>query len=273
MRVFISCSGDRSNSVARALEQWLPLVINAVHPWLSSENLEKGTRWVSEISGALADSKFGIICLTAENLHADWVLFEAGALSKTLEQTFVCTFLIDLKPADVGYPLAQFQATVANRAETLRLLQTINRAVEKNLALPESQLVKAFELLWPKLESELSKLPPPEVEVPKRTDRELLEEVLALLHGATQSLDEKRLERPILQIRLLLRELAAEMDVGVPPYDFSWDRNHLHLHLDNNEVSTRAIFRLPISDAEARGDLRAALARFPTTSELTRLEN
>jgi hypothetical protein len=45
----------------------------------------------------LGTVKAGIICLTPGNLTAPWILFEAGAISKTPEKAYVCTLLVDLQ--------------------------------------------------------------------------------------------------------------------------------------------------------------------------------
>ena len=93
--------GERSRAAAEALRGWLPKIINAIKPWLSSEDIDKGARWSTDVASRLEAAKAGIICLTPSNLHSDWILFEAGALSKTLKNTFVCPFLIGLDPSDV----------------------------------------------------------------------------------------------------------------------------------------------------------------------------
>jgi hypothetical protein len=111
VEVFISWSGERSKCVAEALRNWIPKIINAVLPWLSSADIDKGARWSADVASKLESSKVGIICLTPSNVHSDWILFEAGALSKILKNTFVCPLLIGMEPSDIKGPLAQFQAT------------------------------------------------------------------------------------------------------------------------------------------------------------------
>ena len=96
MKIFVSWSGERSHGVAEALRNWLPHVIQGLQPWLSSNDIDKGARWATDIASHLEESRVGIICLTPENIDSAWILFEAGALSKTVNQTFVCPYLVDL---------------------------------------------------------------------------------------------------------------------------------------------------------------------------------
>lgn len=180
MKIFLSWSGDRSRAVATALRDWLPKVIQAVQPWLSSADIDKGTRWATEVASQLQDIRLGIICLTPENLAAPWLLFEAGALSKTLAHTYVCTYLVGLEPSDLSWPLAMFQATKANKEETRKLLHTINKALDAD-ALTGPQLDETVEVWWPHFESALSAaLAMPAATKVERPDRELLEELISL---------------------------------------------------------------------------------------------
>ena len=39
MRVFISCSGEQSRSIALAFRAWLPMVVQHVEPWMSKEDI------------------------------------------------------------------------------------------------------------------------------------------------------------------------------------------------------------------------------------------
>ena len=92
--VFISWSNERSRLVAEALRGWLPFVLQTVNPWMSVTDEEKGSQWESEISARLDESP--------------WLLFEAGALSKKLSESRVCTYLLDLTPAAVRPPMGMF---------------------------------------------------------------------------------------------------------------------------------------------------------------------
>jgi hypothetical protein len=183
MDIFISWSGPRSGAVAEALKKWLPKIVNAFQPWLSSADIDKGSRWSSEIAGKLATSKAGIICLTPSNLTAPWILFEAGALSKTLENTFVCPLLVGVEPRDLTGPLAQFQATKLTKDHMLPLLKTLNGALG-DAAMPEIHIDEAFEVWWPILAAELETLPADgPAQQPHRTEREMLEELVDMIRG------------------------------------------------------------------------------------------
>ena len=86
MRVFISWSGNKSHKVALVFRDWLPSVIQSIEPYVSSEDIDKGARWSTDIAKELENSTFGILCVTKDNLEAPWLSFEAGALSKTMDK-------------------------------------------------------------------------------------------------------------------------------------------------------------------------------------------
>ena len=204
MKVFISWSGEPSRLVAEALRGWLPQVIQAVQPWMSAADVDKGARWAAEIAGQLEGTKVGILCLTPANLTAPWLLFEAGALSKTLANTYVCPYLLGLEVTDIQGPLAQFQATRANRDDTLRLVKTINSALGDG-ALKDGPIEAAFAKWWPDLEPRLAQAAAVAAQgqpaAPARTDRNILEEILDLVRTAARDASESerrdRLNRAI----------------------------------------------------------------------------
>lgn len=137
-----------------AFKEWLPLVIQSVDPYVSSEDIDKGARWSNDISKELEDCSFGIICVTKDNLVEPWLMFEAGALSKRMEESFVCPFLLGVKRSDIMGPLAQFQSTVFDKNDILKLLATINNSCQDG-AIREEVLEKSFETWWPELEKKL----------------------------------------------------------------------------------------------------------------------
>jgi hypothetical protein len=179
MDIFITWSGIRSLAVAEALREYLPLVVNDFNPWLSKTSIDKGANWGTELTRALTNARAGIICLTPNNLAEPWILFEAGAIAKTVEEKpLACTLLIDLKSSDLTGPLALFQDTKLTREDLLHLVKTLNNALGED-ALKESQIEKTFDLVWPKLKEKLDDIPPDKAEQrPHRTERDMLEEIL-----------------------------------------------------------------------------------------------
>lgn len=178
MKIFISWSGERSKIVAQSLRVWLPKVIQAVKPWMSNEDIESGMKWSNEISGELEKSNFGIICITNENQSNPWITFEAGALSKTIDNAYVCPFLFDLEPSQLTGPISQFQARKTNKEGTLKILKTINNALDNN-SLQEDELDEIFEVWWPKLSDNFDTVPNYEGEkVNDRTIEDILSEIV-----------------------------------------------------------------------------------------------
>jgi hypothetical protein len=184
VKIFLSWSGKASKELAEALRDWIPNVIQSAEPWISTE-IEKGARWADDLAWRLKDTRVGILCLTSENLESPWIHFEAGSLSKTVDKSFVCPYLLNVDESSVKYPLAQFQATKFDQADTLRLLQTINRAQGEG-RLDESRLETVFHKWWPDFESLVLPIlasleADNETPAPIRPEREMLEEILSLV--------------------------------------------------------------------------------------------
>lgn len=179
-RVFISWSGSLSCKLGEVLRDWLPAVLQFVKPYFSPDDLEKGAKWDSEISKELELSDVGVICLTKENVDRPWILFEAGALSKSVEKARVCTLLFDLEPTDVKGPLTGFQATKFERSDFKRLIETINNSAGEG-SLGAKVLDDVFDMWWTRLEDKIKEILDSDdnhVESELRSDRDLLEEIL-----------------------------------------------------------------------------------------------
>lgn len=157
MKVFISWSGNKSHKVALVFRDWFPSVIQSIEPYVSSEDIDKGARWSTDIAKELENSTFGILCVTKENLEAPWLSFEAGALSKTMDKSFVSPFLFDIKRSEVNGPILQFQSTIFQKEDIKKLVNTLNRACGE-ASISDTRLEKAFEVWYPTLETELNNL-------------------------------------------------------------------------------------------------------------------
>ncbi|MFZ3199858.1 MAG: toll/interleukin-1 receptor domain-containing protein [Candidatus Acidiferrales bacterium] len=180
--VFISWSGPRSKWVAEAMREWLPVVLQAAKPWMSETDIEKGSRGLTEVSSKLVGMKVGIVCLTSESLNAPWILYEAGALSKTIDdKTRLCTYLLGgLQFQDVEYPLGMFQATNSTKDDTRKLVHTINRSVSEN-PVTEKNLDQLFDRMWADLEKKIATMPKTEsIASTKRPPEEIMTELLEL---------------------------------------------------------------------------------------------
>lgn len=158
MKVFISWSGTKSQEVAKVLKQWIPCVIQSVEPYFSSADIDKGARWSTDIAKELQDASFGILCVTKDNLSSSWLNFEAGALSKSIEQSKVCPFLVDLKPSDIqNSPILQFQMASATKDDVFKLFKSINSNLGDS-KLHEDVLSTTFDTFWPKIEEALKEV-------------------------------------------------------------------------------------------------------------------
>jgi hypothetical protein len=159
---------------------------------MSASDIDAGTRWNRRVDSELSESRFGIICVSRTNQAAPWILFEAGALAKTIEDTFVCPFLIGLEPADLAAgPLTQFQAKRANRYETLELVRTINKA-KKDGVMSDEKVSRAFDKWWPELERKLSTLPVAEEVLAKRSPDVMIADILETVRDVRRLVQQSR---------------------------------------------------------------------------------
>lgn len=191
MKVFISWSGKRSLQVAKALDGWLPQVINAVEPWMSAKSIEAGKLSIPQITEALGVTRFGIICVTPENQHKPWLQFEAGALSKATEGVVghAIPLLIGFdRMEELEPPLGHFQAHMTSKDDLWNILMTMNAALDEG-GRSEASLKTAFDKWWPDLEEILTQVTnqPVEEAVPRRPPEAIMEEVLETVRGMART--------------------------------------------------------------------------------------
>jgi len=186
MKVFVSWSGERSHTLGDALHDWIPLVLHYVEPWLSQADIEAGQRWAEQVAKELEASNFGIICVTRENVGSPWVLFEAGALAKSMQGSRVIPLLLDLEVRDITGPLAQFQAKKVERAGLLEVIQSLNQLAPHPV--PDDRVTQLFDALWPELEKKVAGIPKASAQAKHaRPQPEILEELVT----SVRSLDSR----------------------------------------------------------------------------------
>lgn len=182
MKVFISWSGERSRQVGELLDEWLQCVIQAINPWRSDRDIDRGSLWFTQITNQLQETSIGIVCITQDNKNNPWILFETGALAKGLSTSRVCTFLIDLQPSDIKDPLAQFNHTLPNESGLKNLVRTLNSALGEK-CLPDKVLDEVFETYWPKFEEKFKEVlgqTSSPVAIEPRSENDILEELLSI---------------------------------------------------------------------------------------------
>lgn len=188
MKIMLCWSGSRGKAVASALHDWLPSVIQSIEPWMSDEDIEMGSRWEPELDKQLSDANFGILCLTPESVNALYIHYEAGALSKIINESHVCPYLLGLEPTDIIGPLTRFQSARANREGTSKLIRAINCAMGSS-ALPEERLDRVFDKWWPELDGYLASiLKSSQIIESKRSDEDMIKEILEIARDQQMNL-------------------------------------------------------------------------------------
>ena len=239
MRIFISWSGERSQSLALALKDWVPLVLHYADPWFSTFDIKSGDRWNLEVAKGLQESKFGIICLTRDNLEAPWLLFESGALAKSMEDGRVIPLRLDLEASDITGPLTQFQSERADESGVRRLIQTLNSA--SSTPVSDERVAQVFSLAWERLRERIEAIPAPSSTQRKsRPQAEILEELVSGVRSVEMRLREASEDDPFsrrgirremdpMLMHMISREVARPGDpikilmmAGIFREDFPW---------------------------------------------------
>ena len=236
MKVFISWSGERSRQVAELLDDWIQCVLQAVDPWMSTKDIDRGALWFTEINDQLSNTSIGIVCLTNENKNKPWILFESGALAKGLHTNRVCTFLIDLTATDLENPLAQFNHTLPDKIGLFKLIRTINSTLGDQI-LKEQILEKVFETYWPQFQEKFNQViantPDSEV-IEKRNNEDILVDILSTVRGFDRRLREveatpTRIGDMIVNSSTKKRSAVVSISLGVNDGDIKESSDRLAL--------------------------------------------
>lgn len=177
MRVFLIWSGDASRALASALHDWLPSALPSVEPWMSEEDIAKGSREDAEMAKVLGKTPYGIVCVTPGVQYEPWVNFEAGGIS-TKPESHVSPLLLGVTSDELSkLPLKRFQCTEINKKEDVaKLLRSLNRASESHIS--DKALERNLRNTWPGLRTRIQKIPltptpAAKPDAPSRNDDEL----------------------------------------------------------------------------------------------------
>jgi hypothetical protein len=190
VKIFISWSGagSKSHTLATAFHDWLPNVFQTIETFMSSDTLVAGERWQGGLSKALEECDFGIACLTPKSYHANWILFECGALAKKVDLARVVPVLCDVTNQMMsGHPLTMFNNVNLDEKGIRKLVEAINISLTEH-KLSKEKLDAAFEKWWPDFQAHLKNVKAAADEEP-REKFELepaIEEILALLRSLSR---------------------------------------------------------------------------------------
>jgi hypothetical protein len=189
-------------AMAEALKQWIPDVIQTAECFYSTEDIRAGQRWGGEIRTELSETDFGVLCVTPENMKAPWLNFEAGALSKRLDDASrVVPVTLGFGPDRLDEPLRQFNGVEAHEVGIKKLVQSI---VDVSGSTIDTE--RTFDRWWPDLAARINAIPAlgEDVSLPEAPDpSELLTEILGIVRGIAR--DQRRDHR-----------LGASLDLGEP---------------------------------------------------------
>jgi len=148
-----------------------------------------------------------------DNKDAPWLLYEAGALSKNVDESRVVPLLIGLEKTQITPPLSQFQAKGISKTDIAGLVKDINKCIEPPL--DDARLTKGIEKFWPDLEpyikSALEKIAHG-VPAAKRTHEEIAEETLNTVRSLAKNIED-------MKARARLAELLKEVPSGLSALD------------------------------------------------------
>lgn len=218
MRIFASWSGDESRLIAELLKSWIPCVLQDADVYVSSQDIGKGERWLASVSSNLSEIDFGIIVVTKTNVNAPWILFEAGALSKSVKGV-VAPLLCGVENFEAAKsPLTQFQYVRPVQEEMRDLLAQINSYCAKPLDQP--QLDRVFAKWWPDFQLEYAKIELPDAKPAKKE---------------TDNVRLQNIEDGLSEVMFELRRMRSSQTIvpgpgaGVPPTMVEWSDDQIKL--------------------------------------------
>lgn len=150
MDVFLSWSTERSDKLATMFNEWISNVLPTVKTYISTQQIGPGERWSENIGKGLETNFMGIFFMVEENVNSPWLNFEAGAISKNIDDSKVIPLLHKMKPEQVSGPMAQFQSKQIDKEDDIfNIVKQINNGIRDERRIDNEKLKTLFEKWYP----------------------------------------------------------------------------------------------------------------------------
>jgi hypothetical protein len=129
----------------------------------------------------------------ARNLSSEWILFEAGALSKSMLDAKVIPLLFGLELGDLSGPLSQFQALKIDQKGIMDVITAINAVSETKAS--ETTINQLVPAIWSQLQQKIDSIPgkaPAGKHI--RPNGEILEELVSQVRGLGARMSERDID-------------------------------------------------------------------------------
>lgn len=133
--IFLSWSGEQSRKVAEAFSELFKAVFApTVKSFMSSKDIAVGARSIGTLFKMLEKCNYGVCFINNENFKAPWINFEAGALSKIIDDSSVMVLLLDESCISNLYqtPLGEFQHKLFNEEDIKSIFEEVIKKFELN---------------------------------------------------------------------------------------------------------------------------------------------
>lgn len=208
MKIFISWSGDLSHQYALIIKSWISFIAPNIETFVSSIDINPGERWSNTLASKLSDFNMGILCVTNENINAPWLNFEAGALSKQINESLVIPILIDASTKNIAKsPISQFQIIKNTEEDLLKLANKIYFSAGINA----NNLVLIFNKWWPEIKESIDKL---EIKTSEATEEDKYNNLLFKFDIMREGFDIQ-----IKQLNKILQNITNEDKLQEPEID------------------------------------------------------
>lgn len=190
--------------MGKAVSDAVKEIFDPVVTTFISQEIKAGARGLEEIDASLTDTDFGIICLTRSNQTEQWINYEAGALSRQVEdkRLRMGVFLVDFtRMEEVNSPMNIFQCKFATLEDFTDLMTSLN---ELHPNLSETTLNKRIKAAWPDVEAAVKAVvegEPDKPAAPPKSQDDKLDELLGLVKAMEASLGDELMIRKNIESR------------------------------------------------------------------------